>query len=254
MFVYFAIATAVVAAAAGFVGYLLRRNYADGYPATFSDWLFALVTAGITGISLLLLAEPVCYSALFGAVFAALGTKSVVRVWAAPRKPSLFKSLPKYALPAALAGMVIGTLFGIGLWVGFVLTSALIVWNAVVEIVHGDEQQRRLASVVQPLSAVLGLAPERIYDSAPFVDTDGTVYINAPQATTIARLDRIDSLVSTAMPGYEVREASAARIVFAPVSVETLSTRESLAASGGLIAGTGETMPTTNTGVDLDEW
>lgn len=250
------IALAVIGAIAGFTSMGLRRNFADGYPSTLMDWLLGLVTAGATVFSVLLIGSDVAwYGAIPGALLALVGIRPLVRVATAPRRTTLMGSIRPSWVWAAAAGLVIlGSVLGMGLWAGFIAASVLMVLSAGTEVIWGDEQARRMRDVAAPLAAVLGVAEERIWDSAPMVDTDGTIVVRHPHATTIARLDRIESLVTQAMPGYEVTQASSARIVLAPVGIDTIQRRNSLAESGGLIAGTDDAIPHPSTGIALEEW
>lgn len=251
------IALAIIGALAGFTSMGLRRNFAEGYTSTLMDWLLGLVTAAATGFAVLLVgSDTAWYGAIPGALLAIVGVRPLVRVATAPRRTTLLGSVRPSWLWGAAAGLVIlGTAFGMGLWAGFVAASALMVVSAVTEIIVGDEQARRLRSVAAPLAAVLGVAEERIWDSAPFVEADGTIVVRHPHATTIARLDRIEALVAQAMPSYEVTQATSARIVLAPVGIDTIQRRTSLAESGGLIAGTGDIATNTDgSTIEISEW
>lgn len=251
------IALAVIGALAGFTAMGLRRNFAEGYPGTLMDWLLGLVTAAATVFAVLLIgSDTAFYGAIPGALLAIVGVRPLIRVATAPRRTTLMGSIEKNWVCGAAAVAVIGSsIIGMGLWGGFAVTSLLMMLSAVTEIVVGAEQARRLRDVAAPLAAVLGIAEERIWDSSPFVDTDGTIVVRHPHATTIARLDRIEALVAQAMPSYEVTQASSARIVLAPVGIETIQRRTSLAESGGLIAGTGDIATNSDgSAIEIAEW
>ncbi|WP_297741195.1 hypothetical protein [uncultured Tessaracoccus sp.] len=219
----------------------LNDNYRYG-TSTGTGYVYSVVPLGIGVVTTLLTPTDWLYIVPIG-VLGLVSVEPMVKAWACPRPVSMFGNLPRLFWPIAAGVVVLGGLLTVGTYAAFAVAAAALGTAAWRQVHTGSVQEQRLGAVASSLAAVLGIAEERILDSAPVVADDGTITIGRVHSATVARLDRIDGLVAQMMPEYEVASASANRIVLAPVSVATANARATMAETGGLIAGIDEPQP-----------
>ena len=212
-------------------------------------WAFASALPEPTGWRLTLagasvLSALIAFRAAGGAAAASIGGRATLRTlfaeWLWGARVSRFRAFAAFSPAAAvLIGAAGLTSKALASSANFFIAAGALLF-AILGVVAGRAiagDQRREWSTTEGLrarvAAVLGVPADR----ADFSTGDGgsSIIVSPVPASVVNHLADLEARLAVHLPGLEVLEATAGRIIFAPASDETAARRDVITASGGLV-------------------
>ncbi|ROR55461.1 hypothetical protein EDD41_2735 [Luteococcus japonicus] len=144
--------------------------------------------------------------------------------------------MPMWAWAVVVLGMLAGVLLDVPVAVGYALGLGVTAVVAVQNMGALRAMERDIASLANPLAAILGISAQTVWELGPRRTADGGLVVRMP-APAIARIPQMDALVAQALPAMEVAHVDSTVLQLAPVSPETLHARQTMTDSGGLVVG-----------------